>query len=335
MTQQATHTEVPYDYRGARDALFKSPIPGPLKLLALALVEFMPECRPSVQTLASRCGVERKTILRALARLERMAVITIERAPGLRSRYAFRPVPTWRTGPAESPVPSVRTGPAMAPVPPTDGTGTNGAPGPVPTRPPTSPKKGPKAVSEADPESRRADPERARPRAVAGALDAVARTVTMPGPEPTESYLASCTMAGVKPAQARSTWSHYFGQGLPPGGVERLEAWLVQRATEKQTKGTTLPARASPRPGDDLDTTGAATAFQPSSEHQDYTKDWLSGETLQSLARKCRAVPRFASLSTAEQDREFLARLRHLKDQGMFFADGPLPKPRAPKEARP
>ena len=65
----------PYDYRGARDDVFASTLPGPLRLLVLALIESMPECRPSVATLAQRCGVERKTILRGLARLEQLAVI--------------------------------------------------------------------------------------------------------------------------------------------------------------------------------------------------------------------------------------------------------------------
>mgnify|MGYP001593041019 CR=1 FL=1 len=324
-----------FDFRAARDAFFSHALPHPLKLVGLALVEFMPVCRPSVQTLADRCGVERKTILRALGRLERLGVITIERATGLRSRYHLQPVPSWRTGPSESPVPPVSTGTPEPPVPQKDGTGTNHGTGPVPQRDGTGTSEGPKAVLEADQESRRADPERARPR-VTGALEAVARTVTMPGPDPTPSYLAACTMAGVKPAQAQSTWCHYFGAGLPQGGVERLEAWLVQRACEKQTQRLTAPARASPaRPGDDLDTTGAACAFKPNADHEAFSRAWLSRESLTLYAQKCRAVPRFASLSTAEQDREFLARLRHLKQTGMFFADGPLPKLRAQKEASP
>jgi hypothetical protein len=49
-------------------------------------------------------------------------------------------------------------------------------------------------------------------------------------------------MAGVSREQARSTWEHYWGAGLPSGGVERLNPWLVKRAKERST---TL-ARASP-----------------------------------------------------------------------------------------
>ncbi len=333
-------TEPAFDYRGARDAFFGHALPHPLKLVGLALVEFMPVCRPSVQTLADRCGVERKTILRALGRLERLGVITVERANGLRSRYHLQPVPSWRTGPSESPVPLERTGTPESPVPERDGTGTNGGMGPVPTADGTGTSEGPEAVLEADPESRRADPERARPRpmGVTGALDAVPRTFTMPGETPTASYLAACVMAGVKPQQARSTWSHYFGQGLPPGGVERLEAWLVQRAAEKQTASTKAPARASPRPGEDLDTTGAATAFKATWVHFDFTKGWLTEQTVQAHAQQCRQVPRFAALPTAAQDREFLARLKCLKATGIFYPDGPLPKPppkSAVKEATP
>ncbi len=327
-----------FDYRGARDAFFGHALPHPLKLVGLALVEFMPVCRPSVQTLAERCGVERKTILRALGRLERLGVITVERTAGMRSRYHLQPVPSWRTGTSEGPVPLERTGTNGPPVPERDGTGTNQGMGPVPPRDGTGTKKGPEAVSEADPESRRADPERARARGLTGAFEAVARTFTMPGETPTESYLAACVMAGVKPAQARSTWSHYFGAGLPQGGVERLEAWLVQRAAEKQTASTKAPARASPRPGEDLDTTGAATAFKANWLHFDFTKGWLTEQTVQAHAHQCRQVPRFAALSTTEQDREFLSRLKCLKATGVFYPDGPLPKPppkSAVKEATP
>ena len=66
--------------------------------------------------------------------------------------------------------------------------------------------------------------------------------MTMPGPEPTQSYLDDCVMAGVSREQARSTWSHYFGQGLPPGGVERRECWLVHRATERSNQLCRVPA---------------------------------------------------------------------------------------------
>ena len=128
-----------FDYRAARDAVFASSLPGALKLLALALIEFMPVCRPSVVTLAGHCGVERKTVLRALARLERMGVLVVERSPGQRSRYVLQPSHAWRTGPLLVPVPDIGTGDDSVPVPLETRTGTNGGMGPVPTEAPTSP----------------------------------------------------------------------------------------------------------------------------------------------------------------------------------------------------
>jgi hypothetical protein len=111
----------------------------------------------------------------------------------------------------------------------TEGNGTEGSA--APARGERPPPSSPEAVTEI----RRVDP-----RIGSGG---VARTVTMPGPEPSESYLAHCVGAGVSPDQARSTWSHYFGAGLPQGGVERLDWWLCQRAKERATS----QARASPR----------------------------------------------------------------------------------------
>lgn len=75
----------------------------------------------------------------------------------------------------------------------------------------------------------------------------VPRTFTMPSEEPTESYLAACVMAGVTRMQAGSTWTHYWTEGLPSHGVERLEAWLVNEAKAFQERNRKPPARASPR----------------------------------------------------------------------------------------
>lgn len=324
-----------FDYRGARDAVFGSGLPGALKLLLLALVEYMPHCSPSVAALARDCGVERKTVLRALQRLERASVLAVERRSGARSVYALRPPSDWRfqpepvpsegTGPEAVPVPTSGTGTNGGPVPERDGTGPNGGMGPVPNRPRTGPILVPKAGRS------RSESGRAEARAPdLVPFEAPTRTLSMPSTEPTESYLGSCVMGGVSPKQARSTWSHYVGQGLPQGGVERLEWWLVQRAKEKQEElaGKAARARASPqRPGDELQTTEAATAWRPNSEAAAFTRDWLSRETLAEHAAQCRAVPRFAGLGTVQQDAEFLARLRYLKATGTFLPDGPLKRP--------
>src|SRR5262245_30541627 len=160
----------------------------------------MPDAYPSVQTLAGRCGVERKTVMRALERLERIGVIAVERSPGRINRYVFQGDRSlWRTGPGLSPVRDVGTSPESVQVPERDGTGPKNVLVPVPNTPKTSPNLGPEADRKADPESR----ERSGARAREGGtklgpvpFDAPVRTVTMPGADPTESYLASCVAAG-------------------------------------------------------------------------------------------------------------------------------------------
>jgi hypothetical protein len=166
----------------------------------------------------------------------------------------------------------------------------------------------------------------------------------MPGPEPTQSYLDSALMAGVKPEQARSTWSHYFGAGLPLGGVERLEWWLVQRAKERQNQLATVAAKApasSPsaprpaRPGDDLDTTGAATAFRATSDHRDFAAKHLKGHDLQQLVAVYRRSAETERIACTDHQRDFLQRLKHLARTGKFIAAGPLPRLAKPTETQP
>lgn len=300
-----------FDYRGAREAVFSGALPGALKLLLLALVEYMPHCSPSVATLAKNCGVERKTILRGLASLERACVLAVERRPGARSVYALRPPADWRfgyapeappspvptngTGTALTPVPDERTGPAKPPVPEKDGTGTTEGMGPVPTEPQTGPTVGPKAG--------RSGSESGSEAARAHGFEVLPRAFTMPSEEPTESYLGACVMAGVSPAQARSTWSHYVGKGLPLDGVERLEWWLVQRAKEKQNKDARAPAsgRSGEPPADPVE-------FDPrylEASHRDFCG--RHGLNADKLAREWRktAVASGRRYTRAEADRAF------------------------------
>jgi hypothetical protein len=162
----------------------------------------------------------------------------------------------------------------------------------------------------------------------------VARTYTMPSKDPPKAYLDVALMGGVRPEQARSTWKHYWGAGLPAGGVERLHDWLTQRAAERAAQTASLP-RARPRdsPGAELDTTGAATAFRLDEEHRDFGRrcrkdvDWAAGEY--------RRGSTCATLDTLQQSRDFMNRLKCWEATGTFHAEGPLPRPaRAPKEAR-
>lgn len=78
-----------------------------------------------------------------------------------------------------------------------------------------------------------------RPIAAGG----VSRVVSMPSAEPPKPYLDEALMRGIAPEQARSTWEHYWGAGLPERGVERLHDWLLKRAKERANS----QARAGPR----------------------------------------------------------------------------------------
>lgn len=94
-----------YDYLAARKAVFASPLPGTLKLLALALVEFMPRCEPSLKTLASMCGADRRAVMRRVALLERLGWLSVERGRGVRNRYqVLSPVTLVPPVPKEPPV---------------------------------------------------------------------------------------------------------------------------------------------------------------------------------------------------------------------------------------
>jgi hypothetical protein len=72
----------------------------------------------------------------------------------------------------------------------------------------------------------------------------VSRTYTLSSQEPPKAYLDEALMAGVSDEQARSTWEHYRGAGLPPNGVERLYAWLTKRAKERANQTTKTPTRS-------------------------------------------------------------------------------------------
>jgi hypothetical protein len=89
-------------------------------------------------------------------------------------------------------------------------------------------------------------------RSMRGGSGGVARTDSLPCEEPPREYLDEAVMRAVSREQAASTWKHYFGAGLPPGGVERLYPWLIQRAKERANKLAKL-ARASPMRGRNAD----------------------------------------------------------------------------------
>lgn len=84
------------------------------------------------------------------------------------------------------------------------------------------------------------------PRSTRIGSGGVTRTFSLTSPEPPPEYLDEALMGAVGREQAASTWKHYFGAGLPPGGVERPYPWLIQRARERGVKVAQL-ARASPQ----------------------------------------------------------------------------------------
>lgn len=73
------------------------------------------------------------------------------------------------------------------------------------------------------------------------------RVYTMPCEEPPQDYLDEAVMRSVHPEQARATWRHYWTEGLPKQGVERLYAWLLERAKGFAIRNAGVQARAGPR----------------------------------------------------------------------------------------
>lgn len=82
---------------------------------------------------------------------------------------------------------------------------------------------------------------------------AVGRTYSLPSEQPPQPYLDEAAMAGVSREQATSTWEHYFGAGLPPGGIERPHRWLIKRAKDRANHTARAgPQRAGPRGSSDV-----------------------------------------------------------------------------------
>lgn len=117
---------------------------------------------------------------------------------------------------------------------------------PVPSQSPESERARPPDVI--DPPETRSSVRSSGVRPVPGlvVVAAQSRVMTMPGPEPPEDYLQRAVIENVRPAQARSTWKHYFAAGLPPGGIERLHEWLLEQARDYAVRKAAPPARASP-----------------------------------------------------------------------------------------
>jgi hypothetical protein len=159
------------------------------------------------------------------------------------------------------------------------------------------------------------------------------RVYSLPGADPPKEFLDDALMGGVSIEQAKSTWEHYHGAGLPPSGVERLHPWLVKRAKERAMQLAKAPKSGPRMVESDLDTTGAATAFRPSSDHEKFCA--VHRLDLSHAVRLYRASPEHAKVGFVESERRFMTRLKCWLATGTFIADGPLPRPPARlKEAR-
>jgi hypothetical protein len=301
-----------YDFIAARWAIFDAPIPGPLKLVALVLVEHMPNCHPSVSKIASMCGTERKTAIRALARLERMGVISVERRNGALNQYAFRPVPFWRTGPSGVPVPEE------------DGTGPNEGMGPVPTATETGPSEVPKAgVSRKEAGERRG---RARGLELAAAGASKPDWSQYPaGWTWSNATEAEASMQGVTVTQLREHvdyWSrHKFARPCTD-----LEAELRARIPDIRKRAEKDRFRdASDRSKAPAVTSTNQYGWHPKQTHRELCK--AHGRDLDFASTQYRGAGTPERLpSTLAADDDFTRRLRHWFSTGSFIPAGKLPR---------
>jgi hypothetical protein len=158
------------------------------------------------------------------------------------------------------------------------------------------------------------------------------RTLGLPSEAPPKEYLDDAVMRGVSREQALSTWEHYYGAGLPPGGVEKLYPWLCKRAKERSSQLAKAPTTSGPRvaPGSDIDTTGAATAFTATGDHKTFCA--RHGLDLAHAVSLYRQGTRPQTLGTSSAWDDFMNRLKCWAATGIFHADGPLPKP-GPRKA--
>lgn len=107
-------------WRAVRDALWASELDTTALVVALRLVESLPHPEPSVVGIAVRCGIDERTVQRALGRLVDIGILTVTKRTGRRSAYAFSGAITPGT---EPPLPPAQSHPTPGTEsPPTPGT---------------------------------------------------------------------------------------------------------------------------------------------------------------------------------------------------------------------
>jgi len=75
------------DFRGARDAVWGSTLPALPRLVALRMVEHLPNVTPSTESLARHTGLSRATVIRCIKDLEIWGCLQVTRRNGCRSSY--------------------------------------------------------------------------------------------------------------------------------------------------------------------------------------------------------------------------------------------------------
>jgi hypothetical protein len=75
------------DFRGPRDAIWTSALPALHRLIALRMIEHLPNVTPSVDSLALHTGLSRATVIRCIKDLEAWGCVRVARRTGRRSSY--------------------------------------------------------------------------------------------------------------------------------------------------------------------------------------------------------------------------------------------------------
>jgi hypothetical protein len=129
------------DFRVVRDAIWASSLPPLARLVALGLVEYLPNVEPSIRALAERTGLCERAVRAALGKLEQAGCLVVRRRKGHRSSYTFAAIEPRQEAPRRE-TPRYETPRCEAPVAP--------APDADPPRHETPPKQTREADKEAD-----------------------------------------------------------------------------------------------------------------------------------------------------------------------------------------
>lgn len=144
-----------------------------------------------------------------------------------------------------------------------------------------------------------------------------------------EAFAAGVTRAGLEEAVQYWRGRKLGGEWFTPEDFFRGKFAAI-KIREEKSRFAEQQARSGSRqaPANELDTTGAATVFRVTDEHRQYALG--KGLDWDAAAKEYRRGKACARLSTAEQERDFLNRLRCWAATGTFIADGSLPKPKKP-----